>query len=800
MTEFDGFRARTQWQRDQENTFEESSASMVWGRSFDNGINYVGAFDAHFRSPLLQYERPREWEKDNGSSSSGNPGVWREVVGADPILNLYAFHGGAQKSPSLMDPSCGTFNDGYPAHGKGKFNTPSGVLTNKGTVCRFEYTKQFAYSTEETDYNLYNSLNWEATDWLTFNLTMNNSYRIATGRTTSTTATSTNNRKVLLVRADHPANPYGVDVSPYNWRLFTEMYTHRPSHLNDSTGSRTYDVDTANNALKLTASYDMTDTWSGYTYYSKAERKGTSDSYSVHLGKLQLALDGQGGPGGNEYFNPFGSADPRSPYFVQGVTDNSQEVTDWIFENDLNSLTSRDYLDIFETTMTGELFDVPAGPVQMAFGYQWRDVKEQLFANPLDALGHDYNTAVGAPLPTNEEYVSAVRAAFIEFEAPIIETVDMQLAVRHEQFTDFGLESTTPKVSLRWEALPTLALRASWGESFLAPTPTQSRPFVKNENCFETFSGTDEFTNSPMTGSTRCSSGNPNLGPETSTIQNIGFTWQPDGQLDGLRLSLDYQEIEYTDRIRTLNEQDTVAFEFSQMLEATGIARGSYDATPGSATRKTAEAWYANRQNSSGNPVDRFGDFTLDRIYSQSKNISSVWIDLFDAKVDYTYATNNWGSFAASWQTTYFLNYDYEDLTGGLQEALGNQNANTGIVPPLPKIKSNLRVNWFMGNQSASVSANYWSDVNFDDRVFDNYGDGWLAPPGGIIEAETRVNARYAYVFDQFFGDEITASIGVNNVFNRRPQRLPILGGFESRLSTPWGRQYWISLDWNPGF
>ncbi len=221
LTEFNGFRARTQWQRDQEDTFQESSASMVWGRSFGNGLSYVGALDARTKTPLMQYERTREWEKDNGSSSSGNPGVYREVVGADPTLNLYAFHGGTQVSPSLVDPSCGTFNDGYPGHGEGKFNTPSGVLTNNGAVCRFEYTKQFAYSTEVTNYNLYNSLSWEATDWLNLNLTMNNSYRISDGRTTSTTATSTNNRRVLLIRADHPANPYGVDVAPYNWRLIT---------------------------------------------------------------------------------------------------------------------------------------------------------------------------------------------------------------------------------------------------------------------------------------------------------------------------------------------------------------------------------------------------------------------------------------------------------------------------------------------------------------------------------------------------------------------------------------------------
>jgi iron complex outermembrane recepter protein len=531
-----------------------------------------------------------------------------------------------------------------------------------------------------------------------------------------------------------------------------------------------------------------------------SERKDMSDDHAIHLGRLQLAFDGQGGPSGNEYYNPVGSADPRSPFYEEGVTGNSLELTDWLFAHDLNALNTRDALDIFEFGVQGEVFDVPAGTVQMAAGYQWRDVIESTFADKLDILGHDYNTSVGAPLPFDTEFYSEVRAVYLEVEVPLLETVDMQLAVRHEEFKDFGLDATTPKVALRWEALPNLSLRASWGESFLAPTPTQARPFVRSENCLETFSGTDPFTDFPMTGSTRCESGNPNLQPETSEIVNFGFTWQGTEMFDGLEFSVDYQQIEYTDRIRTLSEQDTVAFEFQRMLSATGISEGNYDATPGSGTRQQAEAWFATASQQSGNPVQRFGDFELDRIFRQAANISSVWIDLFDIKLSYDLDTANWGSFRTTLQTTMFDRYDYEGLAGGEVTALGAQNDGSGIVPPLPEWKTNLRVNWFMGNHSASMSANYWSDVEWDGRVFDNYGDGWTAPPGNTIEAETRVNVRYAYTFSDFWDGDVTASTGVSNLFDRRPQRLPMIGGFESRLSTPWGRQFWISLDWTPNF
>jgi outer membrane receptor protein involved in Fe transport len=135
-------------------------------------------------------------------------------------------------------------------------------------------------------------------------------------------------------------------------------------------------------------------------------------------------------------------------------------------------------------------------------------------------------------------------------------------------------------------------------------------------------------------------------------------------------------------------------------------------------------------------------------------------------------------------------------------EALGNQNGRTGIVPPLPELKLNGRLSWFRGNQSASISGNYWSSLVFDSQVVDFYpewkGDNTLNPPD-TVRGEYIFDARYAHVFDQYFSSEFTVSVGVNNLFDKRPQRLAIIGGAETRLSTPWGRQFYLSLDWTPG-
>lgn len=795
MKEFEGFRTRTFYQRTEDGAMEDMNLSAMWGKSFDNNISYVGAFEARTKTPLMQYERQREWMMDDGSSISGNPGTWRQNVGADPTINLYQSHGGELQGPLLVDPACGTFNEGYPAHGQGKFPTPSGVPV--GSFCRFEYTSMFAYSAESTDYNAYNSLTWEATDWLRFNATLNNAYRVSNLRTTSTTAVNGNNRAALIVRADHPANPWGFDVSPYAWRPIAHSYTHLPQHLDPGDGARGYEFHTSVNRLKVGAEYDISGSWTGYAYYSKQEMKTMNDSYSVHLGKLQLALEGQGGPNGNEYWNPFGSADPRHPNYDPALG-NSEGLTNWIFERDANLLTGRDYLDIFETVATGDVIDLWAGTVQMAIGYQWRDLEQNNYANPFDQAGWDYNTVIGAPLPKDEQFFSETRAVFAEFQVPILETVGFSVAARHEEFTDFGLETTTPKVQLRWEALPSLAFRTSWGESFLAPTPTQARPFVQGENCGEIFDGQDPFTGQQLTGGAQCSSGNPALGPETSVIRNVGFTWEPNGTLNGLSLSLDYQEIEYTDRIRSLTEEDTVAFQFQQFLAETGVSEGSYDPTPGSATRQQANAWLNQYAQNPTAPVVRDEDGNVQFVYRQDTNISSVWVDLFDFKAEYTLNTDNLGIFTTRLQTTYYQAYEYEGLFGGRQDALGYQNADTGIVPPLAQYKANLRLSWYRDNQSASIAVNYWDDVEFDAVPIDRYGDGWTAPD--TIEGEARTDVRYAIILDDYLDSEFTVSVGVNNIFNERPQQLPISGGFESRLSTPWGRQFWASVEWLPGF
>ncbi len=798
IKDFEGLRFRGYYQQPEDGANEESTLSAMAGTSFDNNVSIVGAIELRNRSKLSQNERPREWMMDDGSSASGNPGTFRQVNGA--TVNLNAPHGGSPTGDLLMDPSCGTFNpvgpDPTPEERVQKFTTPSGVPQDP--ICRYQYTNPYEYAVSLDELNVYSNVTWDVNERLDIEL-MGNYFVQNQGPMGSTsTALNENNRNVLLVPADHPGNPFGVDVSPWLWRPTTGEVGNNPDWLPDIGTSGDFFDENTTYRLTARANYDIAGSWTAQAYYSQQSFENEATSDEISLSRMQRALIGEGGPTGDMYFNPFGSADPRSPLYEAGVTDNPKEVLNWFMPEGSPRITARNKLRIAEAVVTGEVWDLPAGPMSLAAGLQRREREDIDYEDPLVLRNDDYNRDISQPPLEDTHFYSDVNAAFMEIQAPIIAGLSMQLAARHERFTDFDLESTTPKLALRWEASPSLAFRGSIGESFLAPTPFQARPFVPDENCGEAFSGNDPFFDQTLVGAASCQSGNPSLSPEKSTIKNLGMTWEPGGTLNGLSVSLDYQQVEYEDRIRTLDDTDAVFAQFDDFLDQQGMSAESYDSSPGSADRQAAEQ-YLRSIAGVGNPVQRNPEtLEVQTIFTQAANISSVYVDLLDLQTSYSLNTTNLGTFTADLSSSYYVDYRYKDLNEIWVDAVGKQNHPTGIVPPIPKLKTTLRLDWLQGPHNASLTTNYRHHVLYDGRGRDNYNDGWLQSVDSHIDAEEIVDARYSYTFEDLLSSRVTLTAGINNLFDRRPERLPIQGGFETRLSVPWGRQIWMSLTWQP--
>ena len=77
-------------------------------------------------------------------------------------------------------------------------------------------------------------------------------------------------------------------------------------------------------------------------------------------------------------------------------------------------------------------------------------------------------------------------SAYVEFSVPLLEILELILAGRYDDYSDFG-DTTNPKVALRWAPIDELAFRASWGTGFRAPSlaqiglgPSQESQFFKD--------------------------------------------------------------------------------------------------------------------------------------------------------------------------------------------------------------------------------------------------------------------------------------------------------------------------------
>ena len=115
---------------------------------------------------------------------------------------------------------------------------------------------------------------------------------------------------------------------------------------------------------------------------------------------------------------------------------------------------------------SGEIWKLPAGPLALALGVEGH--KETLDQNMADVLFSGNISGFGGDLKdTSAERTQY--AGFAELNVPIVKTLEGNVAVRYDHYSDFG-STTNPKVSLRWQPTRTLLVRSSYGTGFLAPS------------------------------------------------------------------------------------------------------------------------------------------------------------------------------------------------------------------------------------------------------------------------------------------------------------------------------------------
>ena len=387
-------------------------------------------------------------------------------------------------------------------------------------------------------------------------------------------------------------------------------------------------------------------------------------------------------------------------------------------------------------------------------------------------------------------------AYFTEIGIPILDNLQVNIAVRYEDFDEIGESTTDPKVTVLWQPTDEISLRASGGSSFRVPSLQQSFGTITTvSNQADVVGGT---TFKPS-----LSVGNPDLTPESADNLNFGISWIPtSGVLEGLEVDLDYYEYEYEDIITRESS--------SNLLAEDNAALTAYvTANPGATYIDAVNAGVGNRDQ-----IIRNSQAILLRILPKFANANGADIRGLDLNASYSFDTNNWGSWRVGMQAAFIEEYEVEvpSRTGGaptIHDAVGNYNSTNPVARPLPEWKINGTLSWSMDNHRAFLIIKHVDEVDSDipagTRGFFR-GTMTLAGNGHLandlldtnIEDFTTADIQYSYSFGETgFLSESTVTVGIQNITDEEAPVIANVTAYDGTLHDGRGTIWFVRFGGN---
>lgn len=524
----------------------------------------------------------------------------------------------------------------------------------------------------------------------------------------------------LTVPASHPNNPFGEDIQIGRYRTV-------------DAGARQWDIES--DTLRFVAGLrgEFND-WSWETAVQKGRSKSlqTGDRTQgwVRTDFLQQEIDA-----GN--YNPFGGT-----YNDPAVID---RITTSLVRRGESHMTS------FDANITGEAFSFGDDVVMMAAGIEYREEDVNDIPDDQFQRGLIFGTESVSASADREQY-----AAYVEFSIPLADNLELQLAGRYDDYSDFGT-TTNPKVALRWAPTDKITVRGSWAQGFRAPSlaqvglgPSQeSQFFVDTYRCEATGLDCDaldyniEFA------------GNPDLEAEESESWNVGFIWAPSAEFG---LSVDVWSITQDNKI---DEQ-----EFGPIYNS---ECNNQDST------------VCVRLTPTGG--DSLG--TIQKIYSTFENISSQEVSGVDVSANYNHSLDGLGllKFNLEWAYQDKFEKDGRDYTGEYG---------------YPEHRWIFSTNWEIGEFNTNVNISYVGefedtpDIDFDGNLdFDSNASR-------MIDSQTLVDLQTSYRVT----DSTKVSLGVNNLFDEEPPFAigdgdADLYSYASGVHNPRGRYFYTKVSFS---
>jgi iron complex outermembrane receptor protein len=549
----------------------------------------------------------------------------------------------------------------------------------------------------------------------------------------------------ISVDATNPYNPFGVTLSSGADGSAANYSTIRRRFVEGGPRTFSQSVDTMSMEATLEGKFDVGDkTW----YWDVNGTYGTNNAHQVFTGNLNAAKLARAlGPVANctgdcVPFNIFGGAGSITQAMLDYVTFDEKDRS----EQQLWDVTAN---------LSGDLFDLPAGPVGFAIGYEHRDQQASYTPDSIITQG------LGADVPTSparggfnvDEVYGELRIPILS-DTPFFQKLELDGAARHSNYSSFG-SNTTYTISGLWKPTKDLLLRGGYAESLRAPSigelyagrsrtdatindpctnvagsPWQTNPTVQ-ANCIANGVPAEGTYAEPQGGQLGVfSQGFTGLKPETSKTWTAGGVYSPAWARDGFASAFSI-EVNYYD-ITLKNAIDSVPATLT-------LQRCAFEADPISCAA-----------------ITRTGSGAVAGIDGVLQNLNAIETNGIDATLLFRSKPMGDGTVGLTVNAARLLKYNISppaDLNAPTIKCAGTERCGASDQA-YPKFKATATIDWSTDGWGLSLTGRYISKVTETD---------------GNVMGTTVYGDIQAYFSPAWMDHRTRLTLGVNNLFDKDP-------------------------------
>jgi iron complex outermembrane receptor protein len=532
-------------------------------------------------------------------------------------------------------------------------------------------------------------------------------------------------------------------------------------------------------------------------YYSFARTEETSrQEGNVSRSRFQAGILSVGGA--EPIVNPFGQN--ISPTGVTAISIGATNVTNA-------------ELQVAAANISGQLFDLPAGPVGFSFGTEWRytsaDFVPDEFLRSGDVVGFNAGLPTGGSV-TAKEVFGEVRVPVLS-NLPLIQDFTLNSAFRYSDYNLDGVGAVwTYLYGADWRLTPDFAFRGQFQRAIRAPNvaelfggsrrsvepatdpcssrqPASGRTDAVRQLCIQSGVPAAQVFGAGVQSNDIIEAffgGNPNVGEESSDTRTFGAVITP-RILPNLAVSIDYFDITLDGAIAQLggglNNTLNLCYNLIQDINSEFCRAVSRNPVTGEiGSPYTAQINQANTGSLETSGIDLQAHYRLD----------AGWT-LFGLGQGSRF------DFSSSWTwTDEFTSTPVAAFSNIKNRCVGAYGTTCG--EPIPEFKGVTRVTWSTGPLGLSLRHRYIDEVTVD-RYLLPQRSGTAAPALSDLVNPRLAAQHYLDVsFSYEFGSAFELSGGIRNALDNDP---PVVGSAQIRANT-WpatydvsGREYFLGFN-----